>query len=87
MLVLFPNLLTLRIVMILSKIKTIYAVHGCQNKRVSQCPCGRIEPSLDEQWPTTLRRNVDTELKRGGVILVLNPDNVTFNPLRIVIQD
>ena len=45
---LLPDLITLRIVMILTKVESIYASFRLQDERVIQRPGGRIVTSLYE---------------------------------------
>ena len=72
MLMLLPDLITLRIVMILTKVESIYTSFRLQDERVIQHPGGRIVTSLCKQRPPARRVDVDAELKRRGVFLVVS---------------
>ena len=69
---LLPNLITLRIVMILTKVESIYASFRLQDERIIQRPGSRIVASLYKQRPPARRVDVDAELKRRGVVLVVS---------------
>lgn len=87
MLVLLPDLLTARIVVILAQIEAVYAARRLKNEGVGQRSGGRIVIALEDKRPAAHRLKLNPELQRWRMVFILSPGDVILNALRFVRQD